>query len=83
MAPPDTPRLVARGDDPGNPFQRRLFLITAAIATLLVTVWLCTLGSFIAILALTIAKHILVAILIMGLGVDAAPSPPDRSGHRS
>jgi hypothetical protein len=37
----------------------------------LITGWLCTFGAIAAILALMTAKHILVAILVMGLGVDA------------
>jgi hypothetical protein len=35
--------------------------------TVLVTAWFCTFGVFPAILALMVAKHILVAILIVGL----------------
>jgi hypothetical protein len=35
--------------------------------TVLVTGWFCTFGVFPAILALMVAKHILVAILIVGL----------------
>jgi hypothetical protein len=43
--------------------------------TVLATAWVCTfwsttLGKFAAITALLIAKHVLVAILLMGLGVD-------------
>jgi hypothetical protein len=45
--------------------------ILATIITVLATAWLCTLGAIPAILALMVAKHILVAILVMGLGVDA------------
>ena len=36
-----------------------------------VTAWICTFGWIPAILALLTAKHVLVAILVMGLGVDA------------
>ena len=38
--------------------------------TILVTAWLVTLGPLPAVLALVTAKHVLVAILVMGLGVD-------------
>ena len=44
--------------------------ILAAIVTVLATAWLCTYGAIAAILALMTAKHILVAILVMGLGVN-------------
>jgi hypothetical protein len=44
---------------------------SATLATLLATAWLCSLGPIPAIIALVTAKHVLVAILIMGLGVDA------------
>jgi hypothetical protein len=51
----------------------RLTQVLASIVTVLVTAWLCTFGAIAAILALMVAKHILVAILVMGLGVDARP----------
>jgi hypothetical protein len=38
--------------------------------TVLITAWLCTLGAIPAILGLMVAKHVLVAIVMMGLGVD-------------
>jgi hypothetical protein len=49
----------------------RLFQVLATAVTVVATTWLCTLGAIPAILALMVAKHILVAILVMGLGVDA------------
>jgi hypothetical protein len=49
----------------------RLTQIVATVVTVLATTWFCTLGPIPAILALMVAKHILVAILVMGLGVDA------------
>jgi hypothetical protein len=42
--------------------------------TVVITAWFCTLGWIPAVLALMVAKHVLVAILVMGLGVDA-PDP--------
>jgi hypothetical protein len=39
--------------------------------TILITGWFITLGPVLAVLALLVAKHVLVAILVMGLGVDA------------
>jgi hypothetical protein len=49
----------------------RLFQVLATVVTVLATAWLCTLGAIPAILGLMVAKHILVAILLMGMGVDA------------
>ena len=43
----------------------------ATVLTILITAWLVSLGPVPAVFALVIAKHILVAILVMGLGVDA------------
>jgi hypothetical protein len=47
----------------------------ATSATILVTGWVCTLGVIPAIIGLSVAKHVLVAILVMGLGVDAQDRP--------
>jgi hypothetical protein len=66
---------VALGD--GDGLQRVRFRLTQVLATavtVLVTAWFCTLGAIPAILALLVAKHVLVAILVMGLGVDAPRS---------
>jgi hypothetical protein len=49
----------------------RMTQILATVITILVTGWVCSFGPIPAILALMVAKHILVAILVMGLGVDA------------
>jgi hypothetical protein len=38
--------------------------------TVLIAGWFCTMGPIPAILSLMVAKHVLVAILVMGLGVD-------------
>ena len=69
--PPATPFVGAADDDRMRRFRRRLTLVMAASATVLATGWTCTLGVLPAIIALCVAKHILVAILMMGLGVDA------------
>lgn len=72
QAPPQEPRPIALGDD-GNirrlNFTLRLWTLTGL--TVLITAWLSTLGLVPAILALVTAKHVLVAILAMGLGIDA------------
>lgn len=72
LAPPSDPPLSTACEDQGsNPFRMRVLQVSATMVTLLVTGWLCTLGAIAAIVALTVAKHVLVAILVMGLGVDA------------
>jgi hypothetical protein len=70
-APPCPPSRVAQSEGDGlrhGRFQRWQILWT--LITVLITTWFCTLGWVPAILALMVAKHILVAILVVGLGVD-------------
>lgn len=69
--PPRTPPLALDDNDDLKRLRLRLTQIMASVITVLVTAWLCTFGAIAAILALMVAKHILVAILVMGLGVDA------------
>lgn len=72
LAPPPRPPRVATGEDDGARMHRiRLTQVMATLATLFATAWLCTLGAIPAVIALVVAKHVLVAILLMGLGVDA------------
>ena len=72
MAPPELPPRVALGDDGGRRrVEFRLWQILLTAVTVGVTAWICTFGWIPAILALLTAKHVLVAILVMGLGVDA------------
>jgi hypothetical protein len=54
--------------------RRRLLQVSTTLLTLLVTVYCCTLGPIPAILALSVAKHILVAVLMMGLQPLSPPS---------
>lgn len=69
MAPPGRPYI---GPDDGHGRLRfRLSLVTMTLVTVLATAWCCTLGWVPAIVALMIAKHVLVALLVMGLGLDA------------
>jgi hypothetical protein len=75
LAPPPAPPRVATDDNDGlRRLRLRLAQVVATAITVLATTWLCTLGPIPAILALMVAKHILVAILVMGLGVDAPPA---------
>jgi hypothetical protein len=72
IAPPPAPPAVGGADDNRmRRFRRRLTLVMAASVTVVATGWACTLGVWSAIISLMVAKHILVAILMMGLGVDA------------
>ncbi len=68
--PPRTPGIALDDNDGVKRLRVRMTLIAATIVTTLATGWLCTFGAIPAILALMTAKHILVAILAMGLGVD-------------
>ena len=68
IAPPPPTTLVALDEGDGARRLRfRLWQYVATGFTVLVTGWFCTFGVFPAILALMVAKHILVAILIVGL----------------
>ena len=72
MAPPPLPPRVALDDNDGSGrIKLRLLQWWLTLVTVLVTVWLITLGPIPAIIAVVTAKHVLVAILVMGLGVDA------------
>ena len=71
MAPPQPPLRVAVADDDAPHHLRVRFWQLSLTATILfLTGWCFTLGWVPGILAAMVAKHILVAILVMGLGVD-------------
>ena len=83
LAPPEPPPRVAVADDDGmRRLHFRLWQVLVTTATVLVTAWFVTLGPLPAILALVVAKHILVAILVMGLDIyptykgEQVPPPP-------
>jgi len=72
--PPTPPVLVGLSDNDGSDRLRlRLHQISLTAVTIGLTSWCVTLGAVPAILSLCVAKHVLVAILVMGLGVDAPP----------
>ena len=72
MAPPQRPPRVALSDDDGlSRLHSRLRLLGLTTITILITTWLVSLETVPAILALVVAKHVLVAILALTLGVDA------------
>lgn len=71
MASPPAPPRVALGDGgESEQIQRKLWQWWLTLVTVLITVWLITLGPIPAIIAVITAKHVLVAILMMGLSVD-------------
>ncbi len=71
IAPPEPPVRVAV-DDGGLPHRLRLRLwqLSLTAITVFLTGWCFTLGWVPGILAAMVAKHVLVAILVQGLGVD-------------
>jgi hypothetical protein len=64
--PPGPPRLTT-GDGDLRRLHFRLWQVLMTTLTVLATVWFMTLGPVPAIIALAVAKHVLVAILCMGL----------------
>ncbi len=72
LAPPPAPPRVTTGDDGRiKKLRLRMGQVVSTMVTLLITAWICSLGAIPAIIALVTAKHVLVAILLMGMGVDA------------
>ena len=71
LAPPPKPPRVALGDhDRLRRVRLRLWQISASAVTVLLSAWCCTLGAIPAVVALLVAKEVLVAILLVGLRVD-------------
>lgn len=70
IIPPPAPHLVGQDDnDRVRRVKLKLFKILASAITVFITGWFCTFGAIPAILAIMVAKHVLVAILMMGLGI--------------
>ncbi len=68
LTPPDVPPQITLGDDDRlQRLQFRLWQVFITTLTVLATAWFISLGPVPAIIALAVAKHILVAILVMGL----------------
>lgn len=68
LAPPFPPVTAdGQGDGPSR-YRRPMTQVAATLVTLLVTAYICSFGAIPAIIALSLAKHILVAVLMMGLG---------------
>lgn len=73
MIPTEDSWYLIHGSSAWEQVRFRLGLIQAAWMTALATGWLISLGPLPAVLALLIAKHVLVAILMVGLGGHAPP----------
>jgi hypothetical protein len=68
---------VTVADDDGlHRVRFRLWQLTMTALTILVTGWFVTFGAIAAILALMIAKHVLVAVLVVGMDVESLEPPP-------
>jgi hypothetical protein len=68
LAPPPTPPRVSLADGDGlHRLYFRIWQVFMSILTVLATAWFVLLGPVPAIIALAVAKHVLVAILCMGL----------------
>ena len=75
LAPPAPPLRVALDDGDHFNLHTRLWLVWWTLVTILVTCWFISLGPIPGVLAVVVAKHVLVALLVMGLGVDANRQP--------
>ncbi|MGE3803470.1 MAG: hypothetical protein AB7K24_02220 [Gemmataceae bacterium] len=80
IAPPRKPPFIALDDGDGmRRIQQGLFLLGWTAATVFLNAWLFTVDLAAGILGLVVAKHVLVAVLVKGLGIDenrAASSGP-------
>jgi hypothetical protein len=74
ITPPLPPPRVALADDGMQRFHTRLWLLWITTLTIFITAWFVSLGAIPAIIALVVAKHVLVAILVRGLEVNGSPS---------
>jgi hypothetical protein len=75
MPVPRVPDWPYEDDDAGRARLRfRLWQVTASAVTVLGCAWLVSLGPVPGVCGLMVGKHVLVAILAMGMGLDG-PSP--------
>lgn len=73
LAPPLPPLLVALDDDDRlRRAHARVWAWWVTLVTVVATAWCCTLGWLPAIIALLVAKHVLVALIVLGQDVNAA-----------
>ncbi len=71
--PPLPPRITTSEDDGFGRLRTRMFQVTATLATSGIAVWCCTLGALPGIIAVMIAKHVIVAVLLMDRGLLTRP----------
>jgi hypothetical protein len=79
LAPPTPPSHIAAGE--GDHLRRlhfRLWQVFITVVTVLITGWCVTRGPVTALLSLLVAKHVLVAVLCMGM--DLYPTEKKRPG---
>ena len=81
LLPPPPPAVIIGDDDSRQRLQFRLWQMLMATLTIMVAMWFSTFGIAPAILAWVVAKHILVAILLMGL--DRYPYYKDEEGPQT
>lgn len=75
IAPPRLPTQTCLDDDGHlRRVQLRLWQLGWSTLVVLITVWMMSLGYIPGIIAVITAKHVLVAILVMGLGMDDSTS---------
>jgi hypothetical protein len=75
-APPKPP-IVAVDDFDRRRFRVRSVKLTAAFVTVVLSGWLFTFGTLTGVLGLLVAKHVLIAIYLMGSGIhDPRMLPP-------
>ena len=72
LAPPPPPQRVVVGEDDNlNRLHFRLWQIMVTAVTVMTTIWLWTLSPVLGIIAVMVAKHVLVAVLVLGMDVQA------------
>jgi hypothetical protein len=77
LAPPPAPPIVDLDDYDRRRFRMRMVKLTTTFVTVLIAGWLFTLGWVPGILGLIVAKHVLIAIYLMGSGIhDQRLLPP-------
>jgi hypothetical protein len=81
VPPPLPPKPFLLSEDDGlRRLNFRLWQILYTAITLVITLWFVTMGPIPAILAIMVAKHVLVAVLVRGLDVNISPREPPMSG---
>jgi hypothetical protein len=82
LAPPRPPILVTIEDDGLRRLHFRLWQIVMTGLTVFLTVWFMRFGAIPAIIALMVAKHVLVAILVRGFDEPGARHGKPRHTER-